>query len=109
MKYAVIALALTLGAAPLYAGDESRGGQQRGPHGTPEERLERMRTHLDLTDEQVVQMRAIQESDASRWDKRNQMREVLTEEQLELMREQRAEHGGKRHGKPDSSDSEQYN
>lgn len=107
MKYAVIALALSVGAAPLYAGDESRGGQQRGPHGTPEERLERMRSHLDLSDEQVTRMRAIQQSDAGRREKREQMRGVLTEEQLNLMQERRERHGGKRHGPVDTEDSEQ--
>ena len=60
----------------------SRGiGRGKPPRGNPEERIERMRQHLDLTDEQVSEMEAIRDSSASRVEKRQQMHEILTDEQ----------------------------
>lgn len=96
--FALLLAAVTPGTA---AQDDSRGGMQRGPHGNHEERLERMRSHLGLSDEQVAQMRSIRESDASRQEKREQMRAVLTEEQQDMMRQHRQQHGGNRHSQPD--------
>ncbi len=55
------------------------------------ERLERMRQHLDLTDEQVEEMRRIREEGGSR----EEMRAVLTEEQQAKAREARQAHGDK--------------
>ncbi len=99
MKQTIIAVLLALATVHhAMAQDEQRGNGQRGPHGNPEERLERMRDHLGLSDEQMAQMREIRESGGSRRDMRDQMREVLTDEQLDMMREHRAQRGGKRGG-----------
>jgi Spy/CpxP family protein refolding chaperone len=99
VKKTVIILILTLGAVGTMAQEESRPGMHRGPHGNPEQRIERMRQHLGLSDDQVVQMQEIQASDASREEKREQMRSVLTEEQRNMIREHRLQKGGKRHGR----------
>ncbi len=112
MKHAVLALILAMSSVTALAQEESRGGMQRGPHGDLEQRLERMRSHLGLSDEQVTHMREIRASDATREEKREQMRGVLSEEQRDMMRQHRAQHGGKRHGPHDSKSTgadEQYN
>lgn len=111
MKQTVLAIILAFATAhhAMAQDQESRGGMQRGPHGNPEERLERMREGLGLSDEQVSQIREIQQSDMSRREKREQMQAVLTEDQLNLMREHRAQHGGKRGMRHQGESSEQYN
>jgi Spy/CpxP family protein refolding chaperone len=92
-----LALAVTTGSGLALAQYEYEGeGVRSGTRGDPEQRLERMREHLSLTDEQVEQMRSIRESDATRAEKREQMRAVLTEEQRNIIREHRPEHGGRR-------------
>ncbi len=105
MKHSVIVFILALAAASATsAQDESRGDMQRGPHGNPEERIERMRAHLGLTDEQVAQMREIQASDAGRREKREQMRDILTEAQRDIMREHRSRQDGRYRGRPEEEE-----
>lgn len=79
--------------APPQAGKGHHGG--KGYQVSPEERArrqERMREHLGLSDEQVQQMKAIRESDASREEKREQLRAVLTDEQRAKMDQVREQH-----------------
>jgi len=72
--------------------DEDRQGQAQGQrHGQGHgqqgsgDRLARMQRNLGLTDDQVKQMREIRERGGSR----EEMRAVLTEEQLLIMQERR--------------------
>ncbi len=107
MKQTVIAIVLALATVHhAVAQDDQRGSMQHGPHGNTDERIERMREHLGLTDEQVAEMREIRESGASRWEMREQMRDVLTEEQREMMRQHRGERGGKRGERPEDASDE---
>ncbi len=101
MNKTAIALVLALATAPYALAED----EERRNH---DERLERMRNDLNLSDEQVAQMREIRESDASRWEKRDQMRAVLTEEQLDQMRQHRSQNGGRRGKRPEAS-TEEYN
>ena len=100
-----LATALAVGTGDALAeGHRSQGqgkSQGRGHHGNPEERIQRMKEHLNLSDEQVTQMRSIRDSDATRQEKREQMREVLTEDQRARIEEHRAmrrQQGGGPHG-----------
>lgn len=106
MKKEFLIYSLTLAVmtgSSLAMAQESEDGGKRG-HGSPEmraQRQERMREHLGLSDEQVEQMDAIRESDASREEKREQIRGILNDEQrakMEQMGEKRRsarEAGGK--------------
>jgi hypothetical protein len=108
-----LVIALIAGSSlALGEGHQGKGhGHGKGMHGDPEQRMERMRQHLGLSDEQVTEMRAIRESDATREEKRERMRAVLTEEQREKMAQHRAmrqQQGGPhkpRHGSPDEADT----
>lgn len=115
-RYGLILALMAGSTAALGDGHYGKGqtgghGPGKGMHGDPEERLERMRHHLGLTDEQVAEMRAIRESDATREEQRDRMRAVLTEEQREKMARHRAmrqQHGGPhkpRYGQPDHEDA----
>jgi Spy/CpxP family protein refolding chaperone len=66
----------------------------RRAHG--EERLKRMREDLDLTDEQVAQIKEIRENNGSR----EEIQAVLTEEQREKARQHRKKMSGKRKSAP---------
>lgn len=98
-----IALAAATGFA-MAAGHQGQGqgkAHGQGHHGNPEQRMQRMQEHLDLSEEQVSQMRAIRDSDATRQEKREQMRGILTEEQRARVEEHRAmrrEQGRGHHG-----------
>ncbi len=88
-------LAQGSGEGPQGIPPEGRGYHGKGPHGDPEmqaKRQERMRQHLGLSDEQVEQMDAIRDSDASREEKREQMRAVLNDEQRAKMDQMRENH-----------------
>jgi Spy/CpxP family protein refolding chaperone len=74
------------------------GGQGQNPRGDPNMRIERMKKHLDLSEEQVKQMEAIRDSDATQWEKRDQMRAVLTDEQRAIIEENRARRQGMQRG-----------
>jgi Spy/CpxP family protein refolding chaperone len=87
MKATILFAALT-----LVAGLASADGHREGP-GKKGDRLKRMQEHLQLTDEQVEQIREIRSNGGSRED----VRAVLNEEQIQLMEEHRARratHGG---------------
>ena len=80
----------------------------KGKHGNPEQRMERMRQHLDLSDAQMEQMRAIRESDATHEEKRSQMQSILSDEQRSMMEEHRArkrEMRQQRGGYPESDET----
>ena len=72
---------------------------QKGSQLTEEERaqrMERMKVHLELSDEQVAQMKQVRADGGSRDD----IREVLTAEQAQKWDEARQRHrqkGGKKH------------
>ena len=94
-----LTIALVSGTSLALA--DGHRGSGKGPHGNPEERIQRMKEHLNLTDEQVMQMEAIRNSDASRQEKREQMRGILNEEQRARIEEHRAmrrQQGGGPHG-----------
>jgi hypothetical protein len=98
LRYGLIIALMAGSTLALGEGHQSNGhGHGKGMHGDPEQRMERMRQHLGLSDEQVTEMRAIRESDATREEKRERMRAVLTNEQREKMAQHRAtrqQHGG---------------
>ena len=91
MKYLAIVASLALASSLAIA--EGHRGEGQGKHG---ERLKRMQQHLQLTDEQVEQIREIRRNGGNRED----VRAVLTEEQIQKMEEHRARraaqggHGG---------------
>lgn len=101
---------LALGDGHGSKGQGKGQGHGKEMHGDPEQRIERMRQHLGLSDEQVSEMRAIRESDATREEKRERMRSLLTEEQRDKMAQHRAmrqQHGGPhkpRYGRPNDED-----
>ncbi len=82
----VIGLALVSISAFTFAGDSER------QHGG-EDRMAQMQERLGLSDEQVKQLRQIRENGGSR----EEMKEVFTEEQHAMMKERRAQNGGKGH------------
>ncbi len=83
------ALAIIAGTS-LALADHHGGGHQKHRGGDPEQRIQRMQEHLDLSDEQVEQMRAIKQGEGSRAEKREQMRSILSDEQRAVMEEHRA-------------------
>ena len=89
MKNWLIAAACVaaLGAGSVYADSDSHAKSAQGG-----DRKERMREHLDLSDAQVEQMRAIRESGGSR----EEMRAVLTEDQQAKFDAARQRHRQKR-------------
>lgn len=89
------ALSASLFAATVHAG--------KGPPATEEERaqrMERMKAHLQLSDEQVAQIEQIRADGGGR----EQVRAVLSDEQLAKMDAMRKAHGGKRQGPPPTDD-----
>ncbi len=85
----ILILALAVVSAPTSAGDNEgkRGGDC----------MARMQEHLDLSDDQMKQIREIRENGGSR----EEMRAVFTDEQRALMKERRAQmeaSGGKGRG-----------
>ncbi len=74
----ILGMALAIGAGSALA-FQSPGG---GMHADPEARLLRMQEHLDLSDSQVAQIRAIHEQDIPRREMREQVRATLSKEQL---------------------------
>lgn len=58
---------------------------ERGPRMDPEKRLEMMRKHLDLTDEQTAQVRQIMEKYAPKREELMNKMEPLREELMKLM------------------------
>jgi len=92
MKNWLIAAACVaaLGAGSVYADSDSHAKSAQG--GDRKERMQRMREHLDLSDAQVEQMRAIRESGGSR----EEMRAVLTEDQQAKFDAARQRHRQKR-------------
>lgn len=83
------ALALVFAATVSAGPDHPRNG---------EERLARMQEHLGLSDEQVSQIREIHANGGGR----EEVRGVLTGEQVEMMKEhRRSRQGGQRGGPPE--------
>ena len=80
----VIGLALVSISAFTFAGD---GERQHGGG----DRMAQMQERLGLSDEQVEQLRQIRENGGSR----EEMKAVFTEEQHAMMKERRAQKGGK--------------
>ena len=124
---ASLALASPLAAAPSAPG-EAPAGESRPKRPDRGDRLEHMREHLDLTDEQVAQLKPILEAqreemkaamqdlgkDATREERREAMREVhelyreriaavLTAEQKAKLGEMRKK-AAKRKGGPDAAE-----
>lgn len=85
MHIAAIATTLVITVSPLALALAQQGGQHgKGPN------LERMQQHLNLSDEQVEQIRQIKAEGGSRED----VKAVLTEEQQQKMAEQRKKKQG---------------
>ena len=106
-----LALAVVAGSS-LALAEEDRGGRGKGPHGSPEERLQRMQQHLDLSDEQVSQIQAIHAGEGSRREKREAVRNVLNDEQRAKIEEHRAmrrQQGGGPRGQGPQESGESYN
>ena len=84
-----LAIALVGGSSLAMAG-EGRG-EGKGPRGNPEERLQRMQQHLDLSDDQVSQIQALQDSGLSRREMRDEIHSnILTDDQRTRIEEHRA-------------------
>ena len=83
-KILILILAMAMAPGVTFAGDEP-GKQGKG------DRLARMQQNLDLSDEQVAQIRQIRDNRGGK----EQMLAVLTDEQLELMRKRREQMKGK--------------
>jgi Spy/CpxP family protein refolding chaperone len=80
-----VTLSLLLAATSAWA-ERPEGGQgQRG------DRMARMQKHLDLSDDQVSQMKEIRANGGNRED----MRSVLNDDQRQQMQEYRKNHKGK--------------
>ena len=80
----------------MVAGSAMADGHGGKGHGMDrKERMERMREHLDLSDEQVEQMREIRQGEGSREEKREQIRAVLSDEQQAKFDEARAKRRAK--------------
>ena len=70
----------------------------KGPPATEEERaarMERMQQHLELSDEQVAEMRRIREEGGGR----EEVRGVLTDEQRDKFDQMRERHRKQKHGR----------
>ena len=87
-KALTIILGLAL-ASSMALAEKPEGGRGKGD---PEQRLQRMQQHLDLSDEQVSQIRDIQANGGGR----EEIRGVLTEDQQARVREHR-QHRKARH------------
>ena len=90
----IVAIAASLLSAPAYAGAGSPPTKEERA-----QRMERMKAHLELSDEQAAQIQQIRADGGSRDD----IRAVLNEEQKAKMDEARKLHGGKggkRHDSP---------
>jgi Spy/CpxP family protein refolding chaperone len=113
MKHLIVyALLLLVSSETVHAQSDSEGdgnrqtetqthAQKQNPgQGQPggRDRIAQMQKNLDLSDEQVRQMRKIREDGGDR----RQMRAVLTDEQRALMRERRRQSQGQK-GKVDPS------
>ena len=91
--------ALGAGMAFAQGGDGAHYGKQ-GERPSKEERMERMREHLELTDAQVEEIRAIREAGGGR----EEVRAVLTDEQREkadAARERHRQRKGERPPRPE--------
>jgi Spy/CpxP family protein refolding chaperone len=80
-KALTIILGLAL-ASSLALAEKPEGGRGKGD---PEQRMQRMQKHLDLSDEQVSQIRDIRANGGGR----EEIRGVLTEDQQARVREHR--------------------
>jgi Spy/CpxP family protein refolding chaperone len=80
-KSLTIILGLAL-ASSMALAEKPEGGRGKG---NPEQRMQRMQKHLDLSDAQVSQIREIRANGGSR----EEMHKVLTEDQQRKMHEHR--------------------
>jgi Spy/CpxP family protein refolding chaperone len=80
----ILILGMALASGATFAGDEA--GKQGGG-----DRLAKMQQNLDLSDEQVAQLRQIRDNGGDK----EQILAVLTDEQLETMKKRRAQMKGK--------------
>lgn len=78
-------------AAAILQGESALAGEQKGQQ---QDRLARMQENLQLSDEQVAEIRRIRENGGSR----EEFFAVLTEEQHEKLRANRAERKGRKGG-----------
>jgi len=101
VKYLIVyILLLLISSATIHAQSDSKEDGERQGHVQQDggDRIAQMQKNLDLTEEQVKQMRKIREEGGDR----RQMRAVLTNEQRALMRERRRQSQGQK-GKGDPS------
>ena len=99
-----LAIALVTGTSLALAGE---GG--KGRHGNPEQRLQRMQEHLNLSDDQVSQIRALGDSGLSHAERREQMQGILTEDQRSQLEEHRARRREQGHRYRGGREEEQIN
>ena len=88
---ALIALATLVSVGSAFAGGHPGGGPNK---------LARMQEHLNLSDAQVEQIRAIHEQGGGR----EEVRDVLTEEQQQLAREMRGKRKGEHRPPPQNEE-----
>lgn len=84
-------LSLTLAASVLMALPAAADGHRhRGGKHSPEQRLNRMQSKLDLSDEQMIQMKAIFESHKSEFERiKSEMKNTFTDDQRQALKEAR--------------------
>ena len=83
-KILILILAMAMAPGVTFADDE-QGKQGKG------DRMARMQQNLDLSDEQVAQIRQIRDNGGSK----EEFLAVLTDEQIELMKKRREQMKGK--------------
>jgi len=92
LSAALLTSALLVVGVAMAEDQAGKGG--RGGGRNPEERLARMQEHLQLSDDQVAEIRSIRENGG----KREDIRAVLNDTQRAQMEEHRAKRRGKHKG-----------
>jgi len=90
MKKTLITI-VTLTAITCSGTSIGAGNRQGG-----EQRLQRMQQHLNLSDSQVEEIRSIREQGGGR----DEVRAILTDEQIKLVRESHRQRNGEHRGGP---------
>jgi len=90
-KILILILATAMASAASFAGDEqTKQGDEQSKQGNGD-RMARMQQNLGLSDQQVAQIRQIRDDGGGK----EEMLEVLTDEQRAIMKQRRAEMKGK--------------
>jgi Spy/CpxP family protein refolding chaperone len=92
-----LVLVSSLALADSHSDSQGQGSQGKGGEGRGGGRLQRMQQHLNLSDEQVSEIRSIKQNGGSRED----VRAVLNDEQRAMMKQHRQRKGAERHPPPE--------